>query len=585
MEVDVVLIDDNKDNLRQMKEILHQVKDFESEDVTPGGDGITPRINLIEPVLSNHRFDSEKTIKKIHGLNPAVAVVDMRLEGDDANDYSGVDLALKIKSIYDDCCIILVSTFFAGTPAFASFKDMEVFRHCIDRSKPAKEFVDDLTHCFKKAMLTYVSSLNYRRQRFVDTINKSRQYMWGLVLEPSEEGIHIHEKIPVPYLRSDSVMVRTIEVGVCGTDRASLGIVDTPPYELIDFHEAFGEVVWIGEAVRNLHIGDFVVPMVRRCMTWDRPVDGQRISAESFDFRPCNMAVSDCLHQADNCHKGRFSGAIDKQGNRIGYSSRGTGWCHGFGSQYFIDTEDWLVRINPPEEGDSNFRTRMMKRYILAEPMSIVWKMRHEILKHYTIREFTDKVLIIGLGPIGLLAATVMSKLHPGLHFTAIDLFDQSNRRVKLLKKIHSFSFYTVTKEDQAPADLKDEQFQIIIEATSQPEKVFKYASSLLAPGGILVLLGIPEDEKNTVMDADTFSRLVRQGNTIIGSVNSSRADFEDSINFMQRVIGNKGSVLDLLVDRWPIDDNLHDKLIDILGNTEPKNRKEIKIVLNAENV
>jgi threonine dehydrogenase-like Zn-dependent dehydrogenase len=584
MEVDVILIDDNKNNLRYMKDILLQVKDFESRAVMPKGDKIIPRIYLIEPAFSmQQRFDSEKTIQKIHGLSPGVAIVDMRLEGDEPNDYSGVDLSLKIKSIQPDCCVILVSAYFKQTAAFLTFEHLDVLRFLVDRSKPADKFVASLIDCFTQAILTYVSSINYRRQRFISTVNKRSQHMWGLVLEPNKKGIHIHNRIPVPYLKSDSVMVRTIELGVCGTDRASLGMIKTPPYELIDFHEAFGEVVWTGEAVRGLQIGDLVVPMVRRCMTWDKPKDGQSITAESFNFSPCNMAISDCLHQADNCPKGRFSGSTSKQGNRFGYISRGTGWCHGFGSKYFIDTEDWLVRITPPDENEGNLRTKMMKRYVLAEPMSIAWKMHHEILKHYNIREYTDKILIIGLGPIGLLVALVMSKLHPGLHFAAVDLFDDLNERVELLNEIHDFTFYTAEKKDQTPIDLKNNQFQIIIEATNQPENVFKYASSLLAPGGILVLLGIPEDEKKTIMDADTFSRLVRQGNTIIGSVNSSRADFEDSINFMQRVIGDKESVLDEMVERWPIDNDLPDKLIDILGNTEPKDRKEIKVVLKAE--
>ena len=586
MEVDVILIDDREDNLRHMETILHQVKDFEAEAIMPKGEKITPRIHLIDPVFSKeHRFDSEKTIRKTHGLSPAVAVIDMRLEGDDRHDYSGVDFSLKIKSIHPDCCVILVSAYFDDIAAFRIskhlFEHLDLPRFQVDRSKPANEFAEDLSHCFKQAMLTYASSINYRRQRFID--GEKKPYMWGLVLKPKKKGIQIHKRIPVPYLRSDSVMVRTIEVGVCGTDRASLGMAEAPTYELIDFHEAFGEVVWTGEAVRGLHVGDFVVPMVRRCMTWDKPAKGQSITAESFNFRPCDMAISDCLHQADSCPRGRFSGKIDEQGNRFGYVSRGTGWCHGFGSQYFIDTEDWLVRISPPGENEGNLRKRMMKRYVLAEPMSIVWKMHHEILKHYTIREYTDNVLIIGLGPIGLLAATVMSKLHPGLHFVAVDLCDGSNKRVELLKKIHHFTFYPAEKEDEAPADLQNDRFQIIIEATNQPGNVFKYASSLLSPGGILVLLGIPEDEKGTVMDAVTFSRLVRQGNTIIGSVNSSRADFEDSINFMQRVIGDEETVLDEMVERWSINNDLPGKLIDTLGKKDPKDREEIKVVLKAE--
>jgi len=89
----------------------------------------------------------------------------------------------------------------------------------------------------------------------------------------------------------------------------------------------------------------------------------------------------DCYHQPDRCPVGEFLGMTS--GKRIGYKSRGTGKSHGFGSQYFLDTEDWLVRVRPADAG--KLRDLMMERYILTEPLSVVWKMHREIVKHHTI--------------------------------------------------------------------------------------------------------------------------------------------------------------------------------------------------------
>src|SRR5688572_6367544 len=73
----------------------------------------------------------------------------------------------------------------------------------------------------------------------------------------------------VPTITSDhQVKVRSLEVGICGTDKEICTFVyGSPPpgFEyLVIGHESLGEVVEVGSKVQHLKRGDLVVPSVRR---------------------------------------------------------------------------------------------------------------------------------------------------------------------------------------------------------------------------------------------------------------------------------------------------------------------------------
>ena len=86
-------------------------------------------------------------------------------------------------------------------------------------------------------------------------------------------------------------------------------------------------------------------------------------------------------------------------------------------------------------------------------------------------------------------------------------------------------------------------------------------------------------------MSSKPFEQIVKNRNILIGSINSSRSDFEESINFMRDVIGKGESILDKMVEYWNIDQALSGKVIKNLGQTAPKDRTwagGVKIVLKA---
>ncbi len=580
MLVDVIIIEDNPDLRRQSMSIIDMIST-----IIIDGRTISLRPHGIDPIGESSSIDYNKIFNEIAQSKPGVALIDLRLKpGDHPDDVSGIDLSLMVKSRYPECSIILVSSYL-NDDFSQRIADLDIFRFRIDRSKK-ENYRGELTKIIKNVITTHVNSISYRMYRFSHSVNNGNSFMWALTIGPNRNDVALDKNIVIPYLYSNSILVETIEIGICGTDKNCLGQKPSPSFDIIDFHEAFGRVAWVGEGVVNVKPGDLVIPMVRRCEAWEEPPWGSTIDQDQFIFYPCsNKTMKDCYHHADQCPCGEYLGK--KGGKRIGYKSRGTGKCHGFGSQYFYDSEDWLIKITPSEE---ELFEKMYKRYILTEPLSIVWKAHREIINHYSINEFNDEVLIIGIGPIGLLTLVVMKALHPGLKYTVIDLAKNDNRRVRLVSDYYpDVNHYRAKSEDLPPKEITSSKYQIIIEATGQPENIFQYVTQnrMLASGGILMLIGVTEETKEINLKAQAFTQFVKGGNILLGSINSSRADFENSIAFMKKVIGNRDSLLDQIVTRWPIHDKLGEKIIKKLGKIHPKDRDEIKVVLTCppENV
>src|SRR5262245_56526222 len=140
---------------------------------------------------------------------------------------------------------------------------------------------------------------------------------------------------PHPVDRS-AVLLRMLDVGVCGTDREIAGFeYGTPPPgtdRLIIGHESIAEVVAIGGAVRWAKPAQLVVPMVRR---------------------PC--ADASCL-----------AGAVDRPDFCMtdGYRERGIARADGYMTEYVVEDERYLVPVPRKLEDVA----------VLVEPLSIAAK-------------------------------------------------------------------------------------------------------------------------------------------------------------------------------------------------------------------
>ncbi len=155
-QINVVLIDDNPDNLRHLKDYIAPMTE-----VACGDESIQCELHAFKP-LSNRENSSkvnlDETLEKILRLNPGVAIIDLKLEGDSEEDYTGADLALRIKKSCTECCIILVSSYFDADSKLLD--NIEIFRFRVDRNQP--DYGEVLKEGFTHAVRHNVTAMNLR---------------------------------------------------------------------------------------------------------------------------------------------------------------------------------------------------------------------------------------------------------------------------------------------------------------------------------------------------------------------------------------------------------------------------------------
>jgi threonine dehydrogenase-like Zn-dependent dehydrogenase len=459
---------------------------------------------------------------------------------------------------------------------------------------PADEFVFDML-ASSLANAVYLKSKRRRDNRTeflkVATLKQVADtgLMWALGMKAGQAGLKNFD-IKVPDLPDDSVVARTHYLGMCGTDIHSFGSNKKATFDLIEFHEVVGEVVWVGDAVAKQRIqsGDIVVPVVRRCQEWDMPKHGEPVC---FNFRPCKEA-SRCgaYRHPDACPHGEYPHPLGRE--FVGYRSRGTGKCHGFGSQFWVDTPEWLVRVcnyNDFSGVKPEFPLDFLDRLVLVEPLAVVWKMKREIENVRAVRPFTDRMLTLGVGPIGWLATAVMRDMYPGLDTTAVDYVPTNREWIRRLRDDYRTSYKELDIETKWHPSLnaQNNRFDIVVEATGNPQDVITKAIEILAPNGVLVLLSVigREGQPKVHLDSDALNAIVKKNAKIIGSVNESRDDFENAVSYLRGFHSKVASKLDPLINTLQLDPPTWSalKLITDIRNTLCKARTAgPKIVLKA---
>lgn len=264
------------------------------------------------------------------------------------------------------------------------------------------------------------------------------------------------------------VLFEVHQVGICGTDRelARFSFGEPPPGEshLVLGHEALGRVVETGADVRGLKPGDWVVPVVRRSCT-----------------PPCRCCAAG---RRDLCLTG-------------GYRERGITGVHGYFTSHALDAAEDLIRV--PEAA--------LDYAVLVEPLSVVEKAVEAARRAHPERP--ESAVVLGAGPIGLLAAMV---LHVGgMPVTVCSREDSDNPRVRWLKE----AGIPYATPERPPA-----RAGIVIEAAGNVEAA-GLGLRLLGPQGVLVVIGAPE------VPPISGYRLIVHNLTVLGVVNAAPAHFE----------------------------------------------------------
>ena len=268
--------------------------------------------------------------------------------------------------------------------------------------------------------------------------------MRAVTVVPGTAGSVWVEEVPEPDASLGSVVVETLAVGVCGTDveiaEGRYGWAPAGRERLILGHESLGRVVDPGPS--GFAVGDHVVGIVRR----PDPV-------------PCpNCAVGEW----DMCSNGR-------------YTERGIKQVDGFMAERWRIEPDYAVRVDKS----------LGILGVLLEPATVVAK-AWEHIAGIGRRAFWDPqtVLIVGAGPIGLLAALIGVQ-----HGGDVHVLDRVSTGPKpaLVKELGATYHTGALSELGLRPD-------IVVECTGV-FGLIQQAIESAAPGGIICLTGVGPTE------------------------------------------------------------------------------------------
>ena len=296
----------------------------------------------------------------------------------------------------------------------------------------------------------------------------------------------------------DEIKLRVLQVGICGTDReeAGGGRAEAPAgeAELVIGHEMLGEVVETGEAVSRFRPGDLAVLTVRR---------------------GCGKCIPCAMDRADMCLTGEFL-------------ERGIRGLDGFQTEYVVDSERYALRV--PRE--------IASIGVLAEPLSVVEKAIDEAVRIQLSRLpaaaatpdwlHGRRCLVAGLGPIGLLAAMVLTLRGAEVH--GLDIVDEDSPRAGWLQQIGG----KYVDARRTPPDRIRAAFgpmDLLFEASGAPRLAFNLLDAL-ALNGVYVLTGIPSGHCVARLPAcDLVRDMVLDNQVLIGSVNAARGHFQLAVD------------------------------------------------------
>lgn len=324
----------------------------------------------------------------------------------------------------------------------------------------------------------------------------------ALTVAPHHPGSARLDEIAEPGEHMGSILVEAIAVGICGTDmeivRGDYGWAPPGRDRLILGHESLGRVIDPGPR-SGLAVGDLVVGIVRRP-----------------DPAPC-----------PNCDTGEFDMCTNGR-----YTERGIKELDGYLAERWRIDPEYAVRVD----------RSLGILGVLMEPTSVVAKAWEHVVRVAT-RAFWEPrtVLVIGAGPIGLLAAMIGVQLGFDTH-----VFDRVSGGVKpeLVSQLGATYHAGSLTDTSVRAD-------IVIECTGVGQLVLD-AISAAAPGGVVCLTGVGVDQEGLNVPAGLAKTMVLNSLAIVGSVNANRRHYRRAAN---RLAAADRSFLEGLISRCvPLD-------------------------------
>jgi threonine dehydrogenase-like Zn-dependent dehydrogenase len=309
----------------------------------------------------------------------------------------------------------------------------------------------------------------------------------ALVTRPGSAGsTHVAD---VPEATGDGVLVRVLEVGVCGTDReishGLFGVAPDDDSELVLGHEALGVVERDGHGFTR---GDLVTATVRR------------------SCRHC-LACSEGF--PDSCLTGD-------------YVERGITRLNGFACELVVEDPAQLVPI-----------PRSLGRLgVLAEPASICERaLRHARAIGNRQPWELQRALVLGAGAIGMLSTYLLRLVRA----RGVDGLAGDRRTISSPPPARTTS--------RCPRHRLSELggFDLVIEAAGDAQ-LMADTLGLLRRSGVACLLGIDPRVQQVELDGRTLALdTILENRVLFGSVNAAREDWFAAV-----------ADLDRARERWP---------------------------------
>lgn len=333
----------------------------------------------------------------------------------------------------------------------------------------------------------------------------------GAIPQKKEVAIVDH---PRPSLhRDDEVLIKSLDVGICGTDREICTFVYGDPPANSDYlvlgHESLGVVSEVGSSVAGLKPGDLVVPSVRR------PCSDPLCA-------PCQAGLQDF------CATGHFV-------------ERGIKMAHGYMTEFYTEQEQYLHLV-PASLRDVA---------VLVEPLTIaekamaqVWPIQNRlpwVKHHHPDGRPSGKGLnavVLGAGPVGILGA--MKLKAEGFNTFVYSRSRSPNPKAELVESLGVPYISALDTPVEALAE-RVGSIDLVYEAVGVSSISYKVLS-VLGLNGIYVFTGIPAPKAPIEVDADLIMRnVVLMNQVVVGTVNASGAAFKSAIED-----------LGVFMSRWP---------------------------------
>ena len=334
----------------------------------------------------------------------------------------------------------------------------------------------------------------------------------------------------VPKPKKNEILLEVQKVGICGTDRDIIsGFYGEAPQgetSLVLGHESLSRVSGYGTGVRGFKKGDLVVATVRR----------------------------NCPENCIYCKSGQSDMCLT--GN---YFEHGIKGLHGFAREFATTDSGFVVKL--PE---------LLKDVgVLLEPLTIVEKGISQTfnVQRARMKQWSPKkALVLGSGPVGLLATAVLRL--GGVKVDTVARVPEDSLKAKLVGQVGA-SYVNATL---TPLEKLEGSYDVVLELTGNTGVALE-AQNLTSVNGIVSYLGVYKEAQETENAGKIFTNLVLGNRVQFGSVNANRSYFVQGVKDLLKIKKKWDGFLSKMITK-------HVKIDDYAEAYGEKSHEEIKTVL-----